>query len=237
MDISKKERSYKLQYAVTGASLEFFVEKFYKKKFLKGTIDYSVDLHAIGESWTVLKKNMAGEIKISGDSIHLSGIVVDKVIQKFERSQNFNLTDIGAVLIAGPVGLAVTKGSDFVSLATVNLKPNHHTLIKELNTTWTLQDRQLITKDVAFATFQNRIAFNGRIDFARDSIPGLTIAVIDKNGCSLMDQKLYGKTNNLKTGKLNITKTLFGSVINFMNVIVGKDCKPVYTGKVEAPVK
>jgi uncharacterized protein involved in outer membrane biogenesis len=237
MDISKKERSYKLQYAVTGASLEFFVEKFYKKKFLKGTIDYSVNLHAIGESWSFLKQNMAGEISISGDSIQLSGVDVDKVLRKFERSQNFNLTDIGAVLIAGPVGLAVTKGSDFVSLATVNLKPNHHTLIKELHTTWTLQNQQLITKDVAFATFQNRVAFTGRIDFARDSIPGLTIAVIDKNGCSLMDQKLYGKTNNLKTGKLNITKTLFGSVINFMNVIVGKDCKPVYNGKVQAPVQ
>ena len=50
-----------------------------------------------------------------------------------------------------------------------------------------------------------------------------------------MDQKLYGKTNNLKTGKLNITKTLFGSVVNFVNVIVGKDCKPVYTGEVKAP--
>ncbi len=50
-----------------------------------------------------------------------------------------------------------------------------------------------------------------------------------------MDQKLYGKTTDLKTGKLNITKAIFGSVINFVNVIVGKDCKPVYTGTVKAP--
>jgi AsmA protein len=237
MDISKKERAYKLQYTVKDASLEYFMDKFYKKKFMKGLIDYSLDLHSTGETWPILKKNMAGKIEISGDSIYLSGVDIDKVLRKFERSQNFNLTDVGAVLIAGPVGLAVTKGSDFVSLATVNLNPKHQTFIRELNTKWKLEDRQLISEDVAFATLQNRVAFSGRIDFARDSIPGLTIAVVDKNGCSLMDQKLYGKTNNLKTGKLNITKTLFGSVVNFVNVIVGKDCKPVYSGKVKAPIQ
>ena len=51
-----------------------------------------------------------------------------------------------------------------------------------------------------------------------------------------MDQRLYGKTNDLKTGKLNITKTLFGSVVNFVNAVVGKDCKPVYTGTVQDPL-
>jgi hypothetical protein len=235
MDISKNERAYHLQYTVTDASLEYFVEKFYKKDFMKGKIDYALDIQSSGPTWEALKQKMNGEITITGDSLHLSGVDIDKLLRKFERSQNFNLTDVGAILIAGPVGLAVTKGTDFVSLATINLKPDHHTLIKELRTTWTLEDRQLITKDVAFSTFQNRVAFDGRIDFAHDSIPGLTIAVVDKNGCSLMDQKLYGKTSDLKTGKLNIAQTLFGSVINFVNVIVGKDCKPVYMGRVKHP--
>lgn len=235
MDISKKERMYHLQYFVQGASLEYFMEKFYKKNFMRGEIDYGLDLTTTGSSWAVLKKNLSGEIAITGDSLYLSGVDIDKVLRKFERSQNFNLTDVGAVLIAGPVGLAVTKGTDFVSLATVSLNPKDQTYIHKLNTRWRLDEGQLTTEDVAFATSQNRLAFNGSIDFARDSIPGLTVAVIDANGCSLMDQKLYGKTNELKTGKLNITKTLFGSVINFVNVVVGKDCKPVYTGSVKAP--
>lgn len=235
MDISKKERMYRLQYFVQGVSLEYFMEKFYKKDFMKGEIGYALDLTTAGSSWTALKKNLSGEITVTGDSLYLSGVDIDKVLRKFERSQNFNLTDVGAVLIAGPVGLAVTKGSDFVSLATINLNPKDQTYIPKLHTRWKLENRQLITEDVAFVTKQNRLAFNGRIDFARDSIPGLTVAVIDANGCSLMDQKLYGKTTELKTGKLNITKTLFGSVINFVNVIVGKDCEPVYTGIVEAP--
>jgi hypothetical protein len=235
MNIARDDRAYRLQYRVEGARVEYFLKKYYKQDFMKGELDYALDIHSRGADWTALKQNAFGEINITGDSLDLSGVNIDKVLKKFERSQNFDLADLGAVLVAGPVGLAVTKGSDFVSLATVNLNPKDHTHIQTMRAKWRLEDRQLIAEDVAFATSQNRIAFQGRIDIARDSIPGLTIAVVDRNGCALMDQKLYGKTSDLKTGKLNITKTIFGSVINFVNAIVGKDCKPVYTGIVKHP--
>ncbi|HEV8515212.1 MAG TPA: AsmA-like C-terminal region-containing protein [Cyclobacteriaceae bacterium] len=235
LDMSKKELEYHLQYFVQGASLEYFVKKFYGKKFMEGTIDYSLDIHTKGLTWAQAKENLSGEIEIRGDSLRLYGIDVDNVLKKYEKSQNFNLTDVGAVLIAGPVGLAVTKGTDFVSLATINFKSNQQTNIKTLLTKWKLENRILTTQDVAFSTATNRIAFDGQVDFAKDSIPGITISVVDKNGCSLMDQKLYGKMGKIHTGKLNITKTLLGSIINFANAIVGKDCKPVYTGGVKDP--
>jgi AsmA protein len=162
---------------------------------------------------------------------------VDNALKKYERSQNFNLTDLGAVLVAGPVGLVATKGTDFVALASIKLDSSKHTDIQTLYTRWKFENSQLITEDVAFATTKNRIAFDGSIDFKRDTIPGITIAVVDKNGCSLMDQNLYGKIGAIKTGKLNITKTLLGSVINFVNAVVGKDCQPIYTGSVKAPAE
>jgi AsmA protein len=220
---------------VEGAHLDYFVKKYYKKKLMEGLIDYSLDIATKGSTLAQAKENLSGEIEIRGDSLLLYGMDVDDILKKYRKSQNFNLTDVGAVLIAGPVGLAVTKGSDFVSLATVNFNSNQQTRIKSLLTKWKLKDRQLSTEDVAFSTHQNRIAFDGQIDFAKDSIPGLTISVVDKNGCSLMDQKLYGKMGKIQTGKLNVTKTLLGSVINFANAIVGKDCKPVYTGQVKDP--
>lgn len=235
LDMSKKELEYHLQYFVQGASLEYFVKKYYKKKFMEGTINYSLDIHTKGATWAHAKENLSGEIEIAGDSLRLYGIDIDNVLKKYEKSQNFNLTDVGAVLIAGPVGLAVTKGTDFVSLATINFNSNQQTNIKTLLTKWKLENRILTTQDVAFSTATNRIAFDGQVDFAKDSIPGITISVVDKNGCSLMDQKLYGKMGKIQTGKLNITKTLLGSIINFANAIVGKDCKPVYTGRVKDP--
>lgn len=237
MDISKKEIAYHLQMEAQGADLEYFIERFSKKKnLLNGQIDYSVDLQTRAADWSEVVKNVRGKIEITGNNLLLYGVDVDNVLRKYEKSQNFNLTDLGAVVVAGPVGLAVTKGSDFISLAKVSLDSTQQTRIQHLYAKWSIDNKQLSTEDVAFATLANRIAFNGQIDFGNDSIPGLTIAVIDKNGCSLMDQKLYGKMNNLQTGKLNITKTLLGSVINFVNAVVGKDCKPVYNGRVEAPI-
>lgn len=235
IDLSGKEIAYRLHYQAEGARLEYFTDKYYKKQFMEGSIDYTLDLSSTGTDFEKAKENLTGTIEIKGKSLTMYGVDIDDILKKYERSQNFNLTDVGAVLIAGPVGLAVTKGSDFVSLATINLDSSQQTHIQELLTNWRLEKQQLTTQDVAFSTELNRIAFNGRLDLANDSIPGLTIAVVDKNGCSLMDQKLYGKMNNLQTGKLNVTKALLGSVINFVNAVVGKNCKPVYAGSVKAP--
>ncbi len=235
MDLSRQEIGYQLHYTVTDASLESFVQKYRKGKLLEGRIDYVLDLNSTGATWTKVKQNIEGDIAITGDSLTLYGVDIDSFLKKYEKSQKFNLTDLGAVLIAGPIGIVATKGSDFVALGMTNLDPSQHSAIQTLYAKWKLDHRQLITEDVAIATSINRIAFDGRIDFARDSIPGFTVAVVDKNGCSLMDQKVYGKTNALKTGKLNVSRTLFGSVINFANAVVGKDCRPVYQGTVKHP--
>ncbi|MFN9328134.1 MAG: hypothetical protein ACK576_02500 [Cyclobacteriaceae bacterium] len=232
MDISKKDLAYQLNYVVKDASLDYFNKKYYKRKLTSGEIDYAVHLKTSGSNWAQIKQNLGGDIEIVGDSLRLYGVDVDDILRKYQKSQNFNLADLGAVLVAGPVGLAVTKGSDFVSLASVRLDSTEVTNIQTLVAKWKLESGMLITEDVAFATRLNRIAFNGQLDLAHDSIPGLTIAVLDEKGCSLMDQTLYGKMGAIQHGKLNITKTLLGSVINFVNAVVGKDCTPVYTGRV-----
>ena len=51
-----------------------------------------------------------------------------------------------------------------------------------------------------------------------------------------MEQRVYGKLNDIKTSKLKVAKTLMGSVINFVNAVVGKKCKPVYQGAVQHPI-
>jgi hypothetical protein len=237
LDFSQKELGYHLNYDVKNADVKYFIREFTKRKMLEGFIDYKMDLTTQGLTWENIKQNTTGTIEISSSNLHFYGLNVDKALRKYERSQNFNLTDIGAVVIAGPVGLAVTKGSEFVSLAAISTDSTQQTAITSLYARWDLNRLVLSTEDVAFITAQNRIAFDGKIDFASNTVPGLTIAVVDKKGCSLMDQKLSGNFGSLKTGKLNITKTLLGSVINFVNAIVGSDCKPIYTGSVQAPAK
>ncbi len=155
-DISKETPEYRLQYDVSGADLEYFIKRFYKNKFMSGKINYILDLNATGASWDSIKQNISGNIEILGDSVHLYGIEIDDIISKFKQSQNFNLTDLGAVLVAGPLGLAVTKGSDFVSLARINFDSTKETRINALYLKWKFENHQLISEDVAVATKQNQ---------------------------------------------------------------------------------
>jgi len=235
LDISGNEPMYQLRYDVFDADVEKVAKRTFNKKIMEGMIDYSILLRTSGLNWTYAKEKLTGDISIQGDSLLIYGVDMDDFLKKYKRSQNFNLADVGAVVIAGPLGLAFTKGSDFLALAATNLDPSQSTHIRTLVADWHYEKELLSTRDMAFATLENRIAVDGVIDLKTDSIPGLTIALIDKNGCSLMDQKIYGKLGALQTGKLNITKTLLGSVINFMEAVAGKDCKVIYNGRVKSP--
>lgn len=234
-DLSGPGAAVRLRYEVLSTPAETIVRRYSKKEFLSGDISYNLDLEASGSTWADARNNLKGTVEISSDSLVLRGIDIDDVLTKFEKSQNFNLADLGAVVLVGPVGIVATKGSDFVALASIDVTNKSQTFIDQLLARWTLDHQVLQTADVAFATRKNRIAFIGAIDFAHDSIPGVLVAVVDKNGCSLMDQRLHGKFTAIQKGKLKIAKTLLGSVTNFVDAIVGKDCAPIYTGKVKDP--
>lgn len=237
LNLSGNEPTYRVLYKVKETPVEAILRKVHKGRFLEGTIDYTIDLQSSGNSIDSIRENLKGIIEISGDSLDLYGVDIDDILTKFQKSQKFNLADLGAVVVAGPVGILATKGTDFVVLAAIDLNPDQHSRLQTLLARWTLEHQILKTEDVAFATLKNRMAIDGSIDFAQDSIPGIRVAVVDKNGCSLMDQNIYGSMKSLQHGKLNITKTLLGSVVNFVNAVVGSDCKPIYTGKVEHPGK
>lgn len=237
LNLASAEPHLTFHYAVEGAQAADVVSKFSTKKFLTGDIGYTLEVTTRGNTWQDAKQNLAGSVEIKSDSLLLYGIDMDDALTKFQKSQKFNLADLGAVMLVGPVGIVATKGTDFVVLSRINVDNTQKTHIRKLFAHWNLERMLLSTTDVAFATEKNRIAFNGSLDFESDSIPGVVVAVVDKNGCSLMDQKLHGKFSSIQTGKLNVAKTVLGSVINFVDVLVGKDCKPVYTGQVKHPQK
>ncbi len=235
LNLASDEPVWKFRYEVRHAPIEKLVSRFHQGKFLEGPVDYTMDFSTRGKDWSSARNNLQGFFEVKSDSLWVYGIDIDDILRKFQKSQKINLTDVGAVVLAGPIGIVATKGTDFAMLASVELHPDQRTVVTKLLTRWAIRNQTMTTEDVAFATTQNRIAFSGSVNFAQDSIPGIRVAVVDRNGCSLMDQRVYGKFGNLKTGKLNVAKTLLGSVINFVDAIVGKDCEPIYTGEVKHP--
>ena len=162
----------------------------------------------------------------------LYGLDVDKVLKRIKRSQNFTLIDVGAVLLAGPVGLAVTKGSDLAVLIASN--PGEVSNITKLVSNWDIQNGKLIMNDVAFATNKNRIAANGFVDIVEEKLD-ITIAVLNTDGSSKISQNVQGSIENPQFGEIKVLQSILAPVTNLFNSMLRIQSEIFYDGSVKHP--
>ncbi len=222
-------------------SINYNVTKFYAEEMLSifredtlitGPCNLSMNLKAQGKDWTSIVNNLNGYINLSGKNLLLYGFDADEIIEKFKRSQNFNLLDLGAVMLAGPVGIAVTKGSDIASIFAFN--EGELTNISKIVSNWSINNSTFIIDDAAFTTHKNRVASNGIIDFNNDSLD-LNIALVNKYGCSIFSQKAYGDINSPTMEKVKVVGTILAPVTNLIDDVFGADCDVFYDGVIQHP--
>ncbi|MCW8804452.1 MAG: AsmA-like C-terminal region-containing protein [Ignavibacteriaceae bacterium] len=224
--------SYHINYTVDKFYAEEMLETFLLDTMVTGPLSLSMDVNSKGFDWDNVVKNMKGSINLSGKDLIFYGMDADKLIEKFKRSQSFNLVDLGAVLLAGPVGIAVTKGSDYASILITN--SGESSQITNMVSNWKIANGVLNIQDAAFATRMNRIATKGLIDFSQDSL-NLTIALLNKYGCSVFSQDIYGNLNSPTMGKLKVVSTILSPITNLVDDILGIDCDVFYDGTVKHP--
>lgn len=63
-----------------------------------------------------IKQSLEGQILLQGENLTLNSRDIDQELSRIESSQNFNLVDVAAFFVAGPIGLVVTKGYNFGSI-------------------------------------------------------------------------------------------------------------------------
>ena len=236
VDMSNSPFNLEGSYDLENIDVASVLSDYSSRKLMEGSINASMEFKGTGDNLDDLIESLEGNLNINGDSLMLYGVDLDNLLRKYKRSQKFNLADVSAFVLVGPMGAAVTKGANFTSLISANLKPGDMTHVSKAIANWRIENGLMKTQDVAFSTKVNRLAFAGSLDFVNDSIPGFTVYIVDKKGCSLMEQTISGKFGDLQTGKLKIAKTLLGSVINLVNSVVGSKCEPVYTGIIAHPV-
>lgn len=224
--------SYRFQYSINQFNTEDLLKTFLEDTVVTGKMDFSMDITMSGNQWDSLVSKLNGDIHLTGKNLIMYGVDTDELLEKFKRSQKFTLIDVGAVLLAGPVGLAVTKGTDYASLIVLN--SGEETLVTNLVSDWSIHDGKLIMQDVAFTTRKNRIAANGWLNFATDSLE-LTFALLNKNGCSIFSQDLFGSLDEPETGKIQVVGTILAPVTNLWDDIWGNDCEVFYNGAVKHP--
>ena len=201
---------------------------------LKGRTHLKTDIYWKSNPKLSFLNNVSAELDIHGNNIHIMGVDVENYIDKYKRSQNFNLVDVGAVMFAGPAGLAVTKASDYTFLM-IKTKGDDSTVVDQFVSEWKFKNGKLEIEDLAMSTERSRIASLGYYDLNKDSV-SFNILILDKQGCALANQSVFGYTSDVQSGKVKIVKTLLGPVNNFFRKAGLAKCEVLYAGKVSHPI-
>ncbi len=206
------------------------------RKSIEGTVNFSADLTATGRSADEVKRSISGDVSLNGDNLTLYGFDIDALIPKYERSQNFNLVDVGAYLLVGPFGPVLTKSYNFGSVYEES-RGGKGTISKFVSN-WKVKNGIAGAIDVALATKKYRIAMMGGLDFVDDRFDDVTVAVLDKRGCAVYSQKVHGPFSKAKIEKISMLKSITGSVSNALKdawKFIGGVCKVFYSGSVPQP--
>jgi AsmA protein len=235
-DFSGSVPRYHVRYALPQFRSEAFLKTLSPRKVAEGPMDFSANLTMQGKTVNEMKQTADGEASLRGENISLDGIDLDRVLSRFESSQNFNLVDVGAFFFAGPFGLAVTKGYDFASIYQGS---EGRSEIRTLVSDWKVERGVAQARDVAMATNQNRIALHGRLDFVNERFDDVTMALINAKGCATVRQKIQGSFQKPVVEKPNILKSLTGPARKLLkkgrDLFPGGECEVFYAGSVASP--
>jgi AsmA protein len=206
------------------------------RKSMEGTVNFSADLTAAGKSADEVKRSLNGDVSLNGEDLTLYRIDIDALIPKYERSQNFNLVDVGAYVLVGPFGPILTKSYNFGSL--YEESRGGKGVISKLVSIWKVKNGIAGATDVALATKKYRIAMKGGLNFINDRFDEVTVAVLDKGGCAVYSQKVHGPFRKARIEKISMFKSITGSVSNALKdawKFVGGKCTVFYSGSVAQP--
>jgi uncharacterized protein involved in outer membrane biogenesis len=227
---------YRLHGVLTKFQLDEFSKNFSQKKFGEGQMDFSTDLKMSGDDAEAMIASSDGEASLHGRDLTLEVGDLDNELAHYKSTQRFNLVDLGAFVLAGPIGLAVTKGYDY---AKVIDSSGGNSQVPTLISEWQVEHGVAQARDVAMSTKANRVALKGNLDFVNHSYQDVTVAVLNRQGCATVEQKVHGSFSHPDVEKPNVLISLAGPALHLVrkasHALGGGHCEVFYTGSLPAP--
>jgi len=196
------------------------------------------DLSARGKDMDEMKRTLSGTVSLQGDGLTLHGMVIDEILSKARNAQKLGLADVGAFVLAGPIGSAALRGyryGDLYRSATREGETRIHRLVSD----WTVRDGVAEAKDVAFSTEKNRIALKGKLDLVNGRFMDVTVAALDGEGCAKIRQKISGPFGDPRMDKISVLQSFAEPVLGALErakMLLGiSSCEPFYMGTVRPP--
>ncbi len=227
-----------LDFSLARLRIEEFFRRLPPGKAVSGTMDFTTTLAMRGRTRVELRRSANGTMSLSGTDLLLDGADLDTQLSDFEASQEFNLFDMTAFFLAGPVGVAVTKGYQFAGLAQAK---GGRTPIRRVVSQWKVDEGVARAVDVALATGTHRLALKGGLDFVDEEFDEVYVSLIDADGCARARQRIRGPFAKPVVEKPDLLVSAAGPVLNLMakarSLLPGRiaACEVVYAGAVAPP--
>ncbi len=236
MDLAGAIPQYHVGFSLPQFRIEELVDTRSAGRILEGPMAFSMNLSLQGKTAQQMKQNASGDVVLQGRGLKLHGHDLDLELDRYESSQNFNLMDMGAFFVAGPIGMAVTKGHDF---ANVLAGSGGVSDVRSLVSRWKVKSGVMYAQDVALATNRHRMALLGGLDMVHSRFVDVTLAIINRQGCAEVQQKISGPFEKPVVQQPNILKSVAGPVLKLFKegrkLLPGGGCKVIYAGAVKAP--
>jgi uncharacterized protein involved in outer membrane biogenesis len=207
------------------------------QKTIEGPINFSADLTATGKTADEVKRWLNGNVSLKGENLTLYNIDIDALITNYERSQHLSLLDVGAFLIAGPLGTLITKSYNFIGLYEASQGGTGS--IRKLVSVWNVKNGIAEARDVALATKTQRVAMKGGLNFLNERFVDVTVAALNQRGCIIYSEKVHGSFHKPQIEKESIAESIARSILNPVEdawkFIQGGECAVFYSGSVAQP--
>lgn len=200
---------------------------------LQGFVDVDLKLTAKCASTKELLQTLEGSFEVQGEDLLLQGLDLDKLMYKIDRTQNFNLVDVAGVVVAGPLGLVVTKGANATSIFINNYEDS--TPINALISQLKIDSGIVSLSDVAFSTKENRVALKGQADLPQAAL-NINAAIIDSSGVATWQQGVNGTISDPKISEIKPVRSILKPIDNLVKNVFDVEGEVYYDGKIEAPV-
>jgi uncharacterized protein involved in outer membrane biogenesis len=237
VDKSKGDAVYKINFRIPKLDFANLEESLGTKKVLSGKGDLDASLTIKEKGNRKLISGMDGTFSLRGDNLVIYTMDLDKVLTSYGKSQDFNLVDLGAYFVAGPLSTVALKGYRYGDV--YNQTRGGQGSISRLVSRWKVSGGMADAVDCALSTRHNRVAVKGRLNLVAERYDNVTAALLDEKGCAKVKQGISGPFGSPKVGVVSVAETLAGPVITLFRkakgVVKGGKCEVFYNGAVQQP--
>jgi AsmA protein len=236
-DKTQADAEYEINLHVSQLDFEKLQESFGFARLISGKGDFSASLTVKDKGGRSLIKGMDGTLSLRGSNLITHTVDLDKVLSSYETSQKFNLVDVGAFFIAGPLGSAALKGYRYGDVYYQTW--GGRGAITQFISHWKIKNGEADATDCALATHHNRVALKGKLNLVSERYDNVTVALLDEKGCAKFKQTITGSFGSPRAGVVSTVESLAGPIFDLYGkakrfVQAGK-CEVFYNGAVQQP--